>query len=220
MGFRRLLLARHGQTEWNSVTRYQGKTDVPLNETGRLQAARLAARLSFWGPEKMFTSPLSRAGETAKIIRDRLQEGEKPPLFVLPELAEIDFGDWEGLTIPEIERTHGPLFSQWREDPSRVVPPGGESFAQVLDRVEKSLERILAGPEERILVVGHGGIMRAILVQLLGVPASLVWRMRMDNCSLLGIDLWKEKAMLAFANDFLHLLVPGEEEAGALPLPD
>lgn len=220
MRLRRLLLARHGQTEWNSVTRYQGKTDVPLNETGRLQAARLAARLCFWEPEKMFTSPLLRARETAGIVWERLQGSEPPPLSVLPELAEIDFGDWEGLTIPEIESRHGMLFSQWREDPSQVVPPGGESFPQVLERVGRALDRILQGPEERILVVGHGGIMRAILVRLLGVPASLVWRMRMDNCCLLGIDFWKDRAMLAFVNDFLHLLVEGEEEARALPLPD
>jgi alpha-ribazole phosphatase/probable phosphoglycerate mutase len=217
---RRLLLARHGQTEWNSVTRYQGKTDVPLNETGRLQAERLAARLCLWEPETMFTSSLLRAKETARIVRERLQAGEKPPLSELPELAEIDFGDWEGLTIPEIERLHGTVFAQWREDPSRVVPPGGESFPHVLERVGRALDKILEGQAERILVVGHGGIMRAILVRLLGVPASLVWRMRMDNCCLIGIDFWKDRPMLAFANDFLHLLVPGEEEARALPLPD
>ncbi len=220
MKLRRLILARHGQTEWNSVTRYQGKTDVPLNEIGRLQAARLAARLSLWEPEKFFTTPLSRARETAEIVRGRLHMNEKPALSVLDDLAEINFGDWEGHTIPEIEEKYGAVYGQWREDPSRVTPPNGEGLHQILERVGRALDAILAGDAERILVVGHGGIMRASLVQLLGVPYPLAWRMRMDNCGIVGIDFWKGRGMLAFANDSLHLLVKGEEEAESLPLPD
>ena len=176
MQTRRLILARHGQTEWNSVTRYQGKTDVPLNELGRLQAARLAARLSSWGPERFFTSPLSRALETAEIVRAGLLMEEKPVLAVLGDLAEIDFGDWEGQTIPEIEENYGKLYRDWREDPSRIIPPGGESFPKVLMRVGRAFKEILAGPAERILVVGHGGIMRAALVCLLSISSSLVDR--------------------------------------------
>jgi alpha-ribazole phosphatase/probable phosphoglycerate mutase len=213
-------MARHGQTEWNSVTRYQGKTDVPLNEIGRLQAARLAARLSSWEPERLFTTPLCRARETAEIVRRRLRMDEKPGLSILDDLAEIDFGDWEGHTIPEIEGKYAMLYGRWREDPSQVTPPNGESLPQILERVGRALETILEGDAERILVVGHGGIMRACLVRLLGVPYSLAWRMRMDNCGIVGIDFWKGRSMLAFTNDFLHLLVKGEEEAEALPLPD
>lgn len=220
MQTRRLILARHGQTEWNSATRYQGKTDVQLNDPGRLQAGRLAARLSSWEPDLFFTSPLSRARETAEIVREGLQMEERPALTVLGDLAEIDFGDWEGKTIPEIEASYGKLYRDWREDPSRVTPPGGESFPQVLERVSRAFERILEGPAGRILVVGHGGIMRAALVTLLGVSSSLVWRMRMDNCSMLGIDFWKDRAMLAFSNDAVHLLVEGEEEARRLPIPE
>lgn len=220
MQIRRLILARHGQTEWNSVTRYQGKTDVPLNELGRVQAARLAARLSAWEPELFFTTPLSRARETAEIVQAGLLMGEKTSLQVLGDLAEIDFGDWEGQTITEIEAGYGKLFREWREDPSKVTPPGGESFPQVLDRVGRVFKVILSSPAERILVVGHGGTMRAALVCLLGVPSSLVWRMRMDNCSILGIDFWKDRAMLAFFNDTAHLLVEGEEAASRLPIPD
>jgi len=217
---RRLIFARHGQTEWNSVTRYQGKTDVPLNDDGRKQARRLAARLASWEPEAMFTSPLSRAAETARIVREGLLMEEKPRLEILPALSEIDFGDWEGKTIPEIERGYGEIYRQWRENPSSVTPPGGESFTEVLQRVDRALESILSGFADRILVVGHGGIMRAALVKLLEVPSSLVWRMRMDNCSMLAVDFWKGRPMLAFLNDAIHVTVESELEARRLAIPD
>ncbi len=220
MKTRRLILARHGQTEWNSIMRYQGKTDVPLNSRGRQQAARLAARLASWDPEAFFTTPLSRAVETAGIVHEALLMEEKPELEIIRDLSEIDFGDWEGLTIPEIEEAYPEIYREWREDPSRVVPPGGESFPQVLARVGRAFGTVLSGSWERALVVGHGGVMRAALVGLLGVPPSLVWRMRMDNCSILGIDFWGERAMLAFFNDSVHLHVESEKEAGRIPLPD
>lgn len=220
MGLRRLLLARHGQTEWNSVFRYQGKTDVPLNLEGKRQAARLAARICAWEPEALFTTPLARAHETAEIVREGLLMREKPPLTVLDDLSEIDFGDWEGKTFQEIEAAYGEQYRAWRQDPSRVTPPGGETFPEILERVGRAYEKILAFPGERILVIGHGGITRAALVWLLGVPSSLVWRMRMDNCSLLAVDFWKDRPMLAFANDSIHLLVEGEQEARSLPLPE
>ncbi len=212
---KRLILARHGQTEWNSSFRYQGRTDIPLDRVGMGQARRLALRMEHNAPEMIYCSPLSRAHVTAREVGRRLEPVLVPR--ILPGLVEIDFGAWEGLAVSEVEKKYGEIYRNWKADPCSCTPPEGESFNEVVKRVQAALSSILKAPEEVSMVVCHGGTIRAALVGLLEIPFSLVWRLRQDNCALTVLDFWDDFPMLTFCNDRMHLLVP-EERAGELAL--
>ncbi|NCB17969.1 MAG: histidine phosphatase family protein, partial [Synergistales bacterium] len=138
---RRLLLARHGRTDWNRTFRYQGTTDVPLDDGGREQARRLGLRLKREPLVRIVASPLVRAVETASLVSSSLLEA--PPTTHSPQLVELDFGLWEGLSVAEVMERHGDLYRAWREDPFSVEPPGGEPFLSAVDRVGKALAPLL-----------------------------------------------------------------------------
>ena len=203
---KRLLLVRHGKTEWNGLSRFQGKSDIPLNDEGKCQAELLAARLEGWGPDALFSSPLSRARETAEILSSR--SSGLSPVF-LEELSEIGFGQWEGRSIHEIESADPQSFHRWKDSPFDCPPPGGESFASVESRVRSALDEILSKDGDRVVVVSLGGILRAMLVLLLDLPLRAVWRMKIANCSVTGIDVGRKGASLAFLNDDQHARMAG-----------
>jgi broad specificity phosphatase PhoE len=154
-----LLLARHGETDWNAEGRLQGHTDRPLNEHGRRQAAALAARLARERIDAVVASDLARARETAEIVAERL--GLRVTLD--PDLRERDWGTWEGLTASERER----------------VALASETGEQHRTRILAALERIAARhPDGRVLVVTHGGSMRRAQAFIIGVALPVV-----DNCA-------------------------------------
>lgn len=142
-----LLLARHGETQWNLEGRWQGWADPPLNETGRTQARALAEQLRDTPFDAVYSSDLRRAHETAVIVA----EPHSVPVVADPGLREIDVGSWSGLTRAEIEQRFG------RERPD------GETHEQHQARVLDAVEQIARRHDgERILIVTHGGTMRAI----------------------------------------------------------
>lgn len=147
-----LLLARHGQTDWNLEGRYQGRSDVPLNAAGREQAARLAAALSSRRLDAVYSSTLSRCLDTARALAQRQGLEVCPD----PRLNEIDQGEWEGVVATRIAETYPDLFRRWSEDPRTVRPPGGESIRQVHDRVISAIEEIVGThPGGTVCLVTH-----------------------------------------------------------------
>ena len=205
---KQILFIRHGQTDWNNEMRYQGQSDVPLNAEGLEQAYRVSLRLAAsFEADLIVSSPLLRARRTAEIIAARQSCNV---LHVREGLKEIAFGEWEGLSVSEVEARFSEEHSQWRKDPSTLVPRSGESFNEVRQRVAEILDEILKRDEERILVIAHGGSIRTALVELLKVSSSLVWRMRLDNCSISSIHAYRSVMMLSFLNDAMHLYVPRE----------
>jgi broad specificity phosphatase PhoE len=147
----KLSLVRHGQTDWNLAKRIQGGTDIPLNDTGRAEAANAGLRLRDRTWNTIVTSPLSRAAETARIIAGEL--GMPQPVEIA-DLTERQHGEIEGLTFAE------------RRDrfPDGMPVPGLESRQDVLDRVLPALGRIAADhPDEVVLVVSHGGVIGTLL---------------------------------------------------------
>jgi broad specificity phosphatase PhoE len=143
-----ILIARHGETDWNREGRWQGWADPPLNETGRAQARELAEQLRRLPFDAVYSSDLARAHETAEIVA----EPHGMPVVVDPELREIDIGSWSGLTHEEI-RARFP-------DGTR---PDGETREQHSARVRVAIERIArANLDRRVLVVTHGGTVRAV----------------------------------------------------------
>jgi alpha-ribazole phosphatase/probable phosphoglycerate mutase len=211
---RRVFLVRHGVTEWNAQSRFQGRSDIPLSEEGRRQARCLAHRFAGRGPFRVHTSPLARAFETASILCS-FQEGTVPRTW--EGLSEMCFGMWEGRVVQEIRTSDPERFSQWRQDPFGSVPPGGETFSELQARVREVLDEILRHDGPPDVIVSHGGVVRAALVSLLHLPPEVMWRMRVGNCSVSCVEFSKEwGASLVFLNDELHVLTEGERE---LPFP-
>jgi broad specificity phosphatase PhoE len=151
-----ILLARHGETDWNREGRFQGWADPPLNETGRAQARVLADQLADVPFDAVYTSDLGRAHETALIVA----EPHGVPVVVDRGLREIDVGSWSGLTLPEIEVRF-----------QDAEHHDGETREEHLARVLAAVERIAcAHPRERILIVSHGASLRALRRHALGEP--------------------------------------------------
>lgn len=198
---RRIVLARHGQTDWNQERRFQGKTDTPLNDVGKGQAHALADRLASWPLEAIYTSPLERAMYTASAIAER--HGLQP--VPLPELHEIDFAEWEGLSIPRLGAERKEDFARWRGDPFFNPPPGAESWEEISARLSKALSFILGEPYRRIVIVSHGGIMRALYAVLVGLDPHTVWSLEVSNCAISGVEQRQGRMRLAFSNDDLHI---------------
>ena len=127
----KLILVRHGETDWNAQRRYQGQSDVPLNDAGQRQAAALAQRLEGVDISAIYSSDLRRARQTATAIASL----HPLPVRDEPRLKEISFGRWEGLTYGEIQERWPEEMAAWFADPIRVTPPGGERLAQVAERL-------------------------------------------------------------------------------------
>lgn len=198
---RRIVLARHGQTEWNVEHRFQGDTDTPLTDAGVEQARALADRLSSWPLEAVWSSPLDRALRTASLVAER--HGLRPT--ILQDLHEVGFGEWEGLSIQRLEMEGGDDLLRWREDPFFAPPPGGEGWDEIHDRLSRAVGTILAGPHRRIAVVSHGGIMRALYAILVGLDPHKTWDMDVSNCAMSGVEIRDGRTRLAFANDDMHV---------------
>src|SRR5262245_22154788 len=135
-----LILIRHCETDTNAAMRYGGQANVPLNERGRAQAQATGARLARGGAAALYTSDLARALQTAEIIGAALGLTPQP----LPELREIDIGQWEGLTPEELYRRFPDQMQAFERDPARPVRSGGESYAQLQQRALVALEAIRA----------------------------------------------------------------------------
>ncbi len=145
---------RHGRTAWNADGRFQGQTDVPLDETGRAQASGLAALLSELPIARAISSDLSRASETARIVI-----GTRPIALEFDEdWREMKFGAWEGLTWSEIVQRYPEVDRARATVPKFYTPEGGETFDDVCVRVRRAVDHIArsAAPGERVLVATHG----------------------------------------------------------------
>lgn len=171
MAFERTLyLARHGETEWNRIGRWQGATDIPLSDVGRAQARLLADRLRDKWIARVHASQLSRALETAQIIAAHL--GVAAPTSD-PRLRERGYGAFEGLTREECAERFPGAWEQYLAD-RRAVPPGAEPQAEVTERITAAMTEIatLTGggfESEAILVVSHGGAIRSFIHATIGV---------------------------------------------------
>jgi broad specificity phosphatase PhoE len=157
-----LVCARHGRTAWNAVRRFQGQTDIPLDDEGRAQAQALAAHLRPEPFDLAVSSDLTRARTTAEAI---LAGRARPALELDPSLREMRFGAWEGLTWLEIVERWPELSARYEYSPRDYVPEGGEGWDALCERIEATLRRVTArlAPDGRALIVSHAGVMHAIL---------------------------------------------------------
>lgn len=172
MTLRRVTLLRHGRTEYNAGGRMQGHLDTMLADEGRAQAAAVVPLLAAVGFDRIISSDLTRAYDTALAVA----EACALPLSVDKRLRETHLGDWQGRTVAEIESEQPGAIAAWRSDP-RWAPPGGESRMDVVNRslpVVAELDAAYADdPEERsVLLVAHGGMIAGMVCGLLDLPES------------------------------------------------
>jgi len=198
----KLLLTRHGQTDWNIAGRYQGHSDIPLNQMGQSQAAKIAQRLSQETIHAIYTSDLSRAAHTAQAIADFHQLEIKKDL----RWRELSFGDWEGMTYKEMS-THSPdLFSKWMLDSMNISTPNGETLAQLAERAKAALDEIKRiHKDQTVLVVSHSGAIQSLLSTVLGVDLNRYWQFKISQASLSELTVYEDSAVLNLFNDTSHL---------------
>jgi len=196
------LLLRHGQTPMSVQKRYAGVTDAPLTDTGVQQAAAAAKRLAQAGIGAIVSSPLQRTVRTA----EEVSAVTGVPVVTDDGFRETDFGAWEGLTFAEVRERWPSEVTTWLADPS-VAPPGGESFAQVSERVTAALHRVLAERAgQTVLVVSHVTPIKTLVAAALLAPPAALFRMHLDVAALCEIDWYPDgPAVLRSYNDTAHL---------------
>ena len=198
-------LVRHGETDWNRDGIIQGQSDPPLNERGIEAARSLGRRIAPYGLTAAYSSDLARASETAKVIL----EGRPVPAQTDRDLREFSYGEWEGMTLDEARSLEPGVFDrQLGVGNGDFAAPQGETTAQLLGRVRRFYARTIErhDPEENLLIVTHGGPVRALLVLLLGLPREYFWRVRVDLGSLSIISNHTGGRVLEVWNDTGHLL--------------
>lgn len=192
----RILLIRHGETEWNRIHRFQGRIDVPLNQKGIDQAQALARTLKNERLVAIYSSPLKRAMETARSVKSF---HPSTPLFEEAGMIEMDLGEFDGM---EVQRwaEHFPDFrKRWLEAPAALKMPGGESLQEVQNRVVDTLERITQNysPESTLLISSHNFVNLTILCHAFGKSLDRFREFRQGNAALNvlykeGTKLWAE----------------------------
>ena len=197
------LLLRHGETPLSAERRFAGRGDIPLTEEGLRQAAAAADRLAARGGiDLIVSSPLLRARQTAETVA----RATGVPLQADDGLAELDFGEWEGLTMAEASRRWPEEVTAWLGNVD-VAPPGGESFAAAIARVGAALDRLLAAHRFRaLLLVSHVSPIKIAVCRALLAPRATLFRFQLDVASLCEIDWYADgPAVVRSVNDVAHL---------------
>ncbi len=197
----RLLLVRHGETEWNVQRRYQGQTDVALSPKGILQAEALALRLSAESIDAAFASDLQRAWLTGQIVT----QGREIALTPEPRMREMHFGMLEGLTFDEAQSQHADVIRAWLDNENQP-PPGGEDLVGFSRRVKSVLEELQRNhASQTVLLVAHGGPLSEMARLMLGLSHGLRWSFLMDNAGLSEVRLDGGFPFIKTWNDTSHL---------------
>jgi broad specificity phosphatase PhoE/ribonuclease HI len=197
------VLLRHGQTHLSVEKRFSGRGEAPLTDVGRAQADAAARRLARRGGiAAIVSSPLERARRTAMAVGGALELDVR----VDEDLAETDFGDWEGLTFAEVRERWPDEMAAWLANPA-VAPPGGESFAATTTRALRARDRIVAAhPGDTVLVVSHVTPIKILTQAALEAPPSALYRLHVDLAALAELDWYADgPAVLRLWNDTSHL---------------
>ncbi len=185
----RVILIRHGETEWNRVRRRQGQLDSPLTAAGRSQAMEAASLCGGLGIDHIFTSPLGRARETAAIVSSVLQQ----PVTVVNDLTEVHHGDFAGLTNNEIEGRHPGELVRRRQDLYRWTFPSGESYADADVRAARALQHVRQPGLVTPLIVAHEMIGRMLLRSLLDLDVDDALALTLPHGTVFEVELGERR---------------------------
>ena len=196
-----LILARHGETEWNVEKIFRGRADVNLDEVGIKQAELLGKYLGNWKLEAIYSSPVKRALDTANIIA----RYHKIAVHTAEGLIDFDYGEWESLPEQEVKRLYPDLLNEWHDNPHKIKMPGGESLEDVRRRAVEVVSDVLSRHQGHVLLVSHRVVIKVLICYLLGLDNSHFWNIAQD---VGGITIFKYadgRFVLTRHNDTSHL---------------
>ena len=196
-----IILARHGETEWNVANIFRGRTDIELNETGIRQARLLAEYLSNAKIVAIYSSPLKRALKTAKIIASY----HKLDVDIAPDLTDFNFGKWQGLSHQEVKDKYKELYTEWINHPDQVKMPAGESLDDVSERAIGLINNVVTRYKETVVLVSHRVVNKVLICALLGLDNSHFWNIKQDPCGTTTFTYEKERFILTKHNDVSYL---------------
>jgi broad specificity phosphatase PhoE len=201
-------LIRHGETAWNKEEIFRGRTDISLNEIGFREAELVGEYLKGKDIHVIYSSPLSRARETARRIAQVFNLKVQP----LEGITDMSFGKWEGRPLKEVQIHDRELYRQWREEPHLIRLPGGESLDEVRIRAMAALEEVIQYHHGKNLVlVSHRVINKVIICGILGIDNSHFWQIAQDPTAINLIQYKNGKYILSFMNETCHLKPLKEE---------
>lgn len=196
----RLTLVRHGETQWNKEKKIQGITDVELNEAGLEQADRLSLALKKESFDRIITSPLKRAHRTAQAIG----RYHALPILVNPDLRELNAGEFEGLSFPDILARYPDFLPRWMEDHASVAMPQGESLQEVQNRAWPVIEEVTETCRHA-LVVAHSFVIMTILCKIQNLNLSETSKVRIGIASRTSLEYNNGSTQILIFNDTTHL---------------
>jgi len=198
----RVYLVRHGTTEWNKEEIFRGRLDCKLNETGQAEARALAENFTDISLQAVYSSPLSRAVETAQAVA----QAKALPVVTHPGFIDMDFGEWQGLPLREVRERYSALYRLWRERPEAVHFPGGENLTQVRARAWEGLQKVLRdNPERNALILSHRVVTKILICAVLGLDDSHFWQIKQDTTAVNCIEYNRGSFVTSLINDTCHL---------------
>jgi broad specificity phosphatase PhoE len=195
-----LILIRHGETIWNKDGRVQGLSDIELSDVGLNQAHKLALSIQDINIKAIYSSPMKRAYQTARIINNI----HNVPIYLEPGLMEMDQGDFEGLTFQELKACEKDFLQRWIKDPAAVTMPNGESLAGLQKRAWSVVANII-DKNENALIVSHNFTIAAILCKISGISLSQFRKVCVGTASKTMVSLQNGSASIDVLNDRTHL---------------
>jgi phosphoserine phosphatase len=193
-----IILVRHGETAWNAGETFRGKKDVPLNETGLKQAQLLGEYLRDEKIDIIYSSPLSRAVKTAEAVAAPHELEVK----IVNNLSDMDFGEWEGLTLAEVQECYEEVYRDWMDTPEQVKIPGGETLQDVEDRAVPFLQEAVARlGEGKLVFVSHRVVLKVIICNLLCLGNAGFFNVKLDNAAITRFVFDGSRTVLTGHND-------------------
>jgi len=198
----RIVLARHGETQWNRETVFRGRQDIELNENGMRQAEALTRALAGFEFSAVYSSPLSRAYKTAETVA----AAHGLDVKIDEQLSDICYGEWEGRTLKEVEAEYGELYRQWESRPHTVTFPGGDSLAAIRKNAARFLDDMAVRHDsETVLAMAHRAVNKVMLCHVLGLDDSWFFRIRQDTACYNIFDYSKDTSIMRLLNDTCHM---------------
>ena len=182
-----IIVARHGETEWNASEIFRGRRDIGLNETGIKQAEMLGNYLTDLRIEAIYSSPLKRALDTARSVAKH----HSLNVNVNPGLLDFNYGAWEGLTHQAVKDKYRELYTRWLKEPHLVNIPEGENLGEVRERAKSLLDRVVSKHSGLVVLVSHRVVNKVMICSMLGLENSHFWDIKQD---LGGITVFEHES--------------------------
>ena len=196
-----IILARHGETEWNVTEVFRGRSDIELNENGMKQAELLSKHLSDLTIDAVYSSPLKRALKTAEMIAGY----HGLDVEIAPGLIDFDYGEWQGLSHQEVKDKYKEIYTEWIKNPHQARMPAGESLTDVRERAVSVVDDVVARYTGSVVLVSHRVVSKVLICALLGLDNSHFWNIRLDTCGISIFAYENGQFILTKHNDTSYL---------------